>query len=70
MTPSNLVHSLLGLRGLVEREGHTHRVLQSIDSFELEVAHNQKQLSRAEAEVQQLRSEAKKLRNRTKRLEN
>ena len=56
MTPTNLVHSLLCLRSLVEREEHTHRILQSIDSFEMEVAQNQKQLTRAEAEVQELRS--------------
>lgn len=35
MTPFNLAHSLLSLRGLVEREEETSEILKSIDSFSI-----------------------------------
>jgi hypothetical protein len=70
MTPLCLAQSLLGLRGLVEREQPAVEVLLCIDSFSIEVRACEKHLWQVEAEVVELRTEAKKLKSRTRRLEN
>jgi hypothetical protein len=56
MTPLTLSHSLLTLRGLVEREEKTNHILQSIDSLSIDADTCEKKLHKAEEEVSTLKS--------------